>query len=133
MIKIATEKYVSHAEPLPEKRPYQQPDLQVFGKLHLKTQGSGGTASDSSVNMTKTPASDRLTKESIVRIGTHSLGIGLYLFEYRPQFRDAWGHGRQFGVMADEVEQVMPEAVSVHPDGYKMVNYAMLGISQNLH
>jgi hypothetical protein len=35
--------------------------------------------------------------------------------------------------MADEVEQVMPEAVSVHPDGYKMVNYAMLGISRVLH
>lgn len=46
---------------------------------------------------------------------------------------DLHGHGRQFGVMADEVEQVMPEAVSVHPDGYKMVDYAMLGISRNLH
>ena len=51
----------------------------------------------------------------------------------RSTYRDAWGHGRQFGVMADEVERAMPEAVSVHPDGYKMVNYAMLGISRNLH
>ena len=30
--------------------------------------------------------------------------------------------------MAQEVKAAMPEAVSVHPDGYKMANYAMLGI-----
>jgi hypothetical protein len=59
--------------------------------------------------------------------------MGLYLFDYKPEFRDTCGHGRQFGVMADEVEQVMPEAVSVHPNGYKMVDYAILGISRNLH
>lgn len=35
--------------------------------------------------------------------------------------------------MADEVEKVMPEAVSVHADGYKMVNYTLLGISHTLH
>jgi hypothetical protein len=56
-----------------------------------------------------------------------------YLFNYIPKFCDTWGHGRQIGVMADEVKKVMPEAVSVHPDGYKMVNYAMLGISRSLH
>jgi hypothetical protein len=30
--------------------------------------------------------------------------------------------------MADEVETVLPEAVSVNHDGYKLVDYAMLGI-----
>ena len=77
--------------------------------------------------------STRGIKENIVRIGCHLYGICLYLFDYKPEYRDTWGHGRQFGVMADEVEKIMPEAVSVHPDGYKMVNYAMLGISRNLH
>jgi len=75
--------------------------------------------------------SDRLTKESIVRIGRHPLGIGLYLFDYKPEFRDLHGHGRQFGVMADEVEAVMPCAVSVHPHGYKVVDYAMLGVRRS--
>jgi hypothetical protein len=28
--------------------------------------------------------------------------------------------------MADEVEQVKPEAVSLHPSGFKQVNYASL-------
>lgn len=63
--------------------------------------------------------SDRRLKSNIERIGTHKLGIGLY--EY-----DIFGE-RQQGVMADEVEKVMPEAVLIHPSGYKMVNYGLLG------
>ena len=62
--------------------------------------------------------SDRKLKSNIERIGTHKLGIGLY--EY-----DIFG-GRQQGVMADEVEKVMPQAVLMHPSGYKMVNYGLL-------
>jgi len=81
----------------------------------------------------KTCGSDRCVKENVVHIGDHPLGIGLYLFDYRPEFRDQWGHGRQFGVMAQEVETVMPAAVCTHPDGYKMVDYAMLGISRTDH
>ncbi len=73
-------------------------------------------------------ASDRALKTNLVRIGTHPLGIGLYLFDYKAEFQALAGRGRQFGVMADEVETVMPEAVIVHPDGYKRVNYAMLEI-----
>ncbi len=72
--------------------------------------------------------SSRAIKENIVRIGTHPLGIGLYLFDYGPEYRDRYGSGRQFGVMADEAEAVMPEAVFAHPGGYEVVDYAMLGI-----
>ncbi len=32
-----------------------------------------------------------------------------------------------------KVEAVMPDAVINHPAGYKMVNYAMLGIKRNVH
>jgi len=62
--------------------------------------------------------SDRRLKSNIERIGTHLLGIGVY--EYNIFDR------RERGVMADEVEAVMPEAVVLHPSGYKMVNYGML-------
>ena len=72
--------------------------------------------------------SDRNAKQNIVRIGTHPLGIGLYLFDYKPEFEPVAGYGRQFGVMADEVEAVLPQAVVMHPDGYKRVDYALLGI-----
>ena len=63
--------------------------------------------------------SDRRLKSNIRRIGEHPLDIGIY--EY-----DIFGE-HDIGVMADEVEQVMPEAVMVHPSGFKMVNYSMLG------
>jgi len=38
------------------------------------------------------------------------------------------GFGRQFGVMADEVEAVLPKAVVMHPDRFKRGHYALLGI-----
>jgi hypothetical protein len=63
--------------------------------------------------------SDRRLKSNIERIGTHKLGIGIYEYEILGE--------RQQGVMADEVEKVMPEAVLMHPSGYKMVNYGLLG------
>lgn len=65
--------------------------------------------------------SDRRLKSAIERIGTTPHGLGYY--EYT-----IFGE-RQRGVMADEVEKVMPEAVLTHESGYKMVRYDMLGIN----
>lgn len=62
-------------------------------------------------------ASDRRLKSDIVRVGTHRFGIGIYEFTI--------GGARQRGVMADEVEQVLPRAVRTVA-GYKQVNYAEL-------
>jgi hypothetical protein len=76
--------------------------------------------------------SDSRIKENIAKIGTHPLGIGLYLFDYKSQYREQYGFGRQLGVMADEVESVLPAAVMVHADGHKMVDYAMLGIGRQV-
>ncbi len=115
----------------PIKRPYARPNLREFGAVNRLTQGTGGNGNDGDGQHTM--KSDRAFKENVVRIGDHPLGIGLYLFDYRPEFRDRWGHGRQFGVMADEVQAVLPEAVSVHDNGYKVVDYAMLGISLARH
>lgn len=116
-----------------KKAPYANPVLRVYGVVSQLTKGSGGSHTDGSMVNKAPVGSDRRIKENITWIGTHPLKVGLYLFNYKPEFRDTWGHGRQFGVMADEVEKVMPEAVSIHPNGYKMVDYAMLGISRNLH
>jgi hypothetical protein len=62
--------------------------------------------------------SDRRLKSNIVRIGTHPLGIGIYEYDIDGM--------RQRGVMADEVETVLPDAVLTGADGYKRVNYGML-------
>jgi hypothetical protein len=123
------------------KRCYVSPGLVCYGQVRDLTQaGTGakdeltwkGNCFDWRVNR-KSCYSDRRVKENLVRIGDHPLGIGLYLFDYKPEFRDEWSHGRQFGVMAQEVETVLPEAVLTHPDGYRMVDYAMLGIDRAGH
>jgi hypothetical protein len=117
-----------------EKKPYVSPRLKNYGNVGALTQAANsGSMEGSSGTNPHMLNSDRHLKYNIVKIGMHPAGFGLYLFYYKPEYRDTWGRDRQFGVMADEVENVMPEAVSVHPEGYKMVNYAMLGISRSLH
>ena len=113
------------------RKTYTPPRLVNYGAVNQVTQASLTGPNENGGGMMAQSA--RYAKENIVRIGTHPLGIGLYLFDYKPEYRDACGRSRQFGVMADEVEKVMPEAVSIHPKGYKMVDYAMLGISPVIH
>lgn len=90
--------------------------------------GLAGSLGSAAITRGTLFGSDRAIKENIVLVGEHSDGINLYTFEYKPEFKDKWGHGGFTGVMADEVEKVMPEAVEMHPDGYKTVNYRMLGL-----
>lgn len=70
-------------EPTQMKLAYASPKLKEFGLLHHQTQGTGGNGNDGAGVRTK--QSDRMTKENIVRIGDRPLGIGLYLFDYRPR------------------------------------------------
>ena len=87
------------------------------------TQAAGSLAS--SYMMYLAMASDRRTKENVVQVGIRADGLGVYRFEYRPEFKE-WGEGEFIGVMADEVETIYPHAISIHPDGYKLVNYGAL-------
>jgi hypothetical protein len=72
--------------------------------------------------------SDIRTKENIVPIGVLDNGLTLYSFEYKDEFKahPLAGEGLQVGVMAQEVEQVYPYAVTTLNDGYKAVNYGLL-------
>ena len=107
------------------KRSYRAPQLQEFGKLHRLTQGS--TQGNGDAGAQTMAMSERRLKENIVRVGDHPLGFGLYLFDYKAEFAGQ-DVGRQFGVMVDEVEPIVPGAISVGADGIKRVNYGMLGI-----
>jgi hypothetical protein len=71
-----------------------------------------------------TAFSDRRLKTNIEFAGVDpESGFNLYDYEYK------FLPGKTFrGVMADEVEAVMPEAVSTGAHGYKSVNYAMIGV-----
>lgn len=66
--------------------------------------------------------SDRRLKENISRVGTDPRGFGIYEFNYigAPE--------RWRGVMADEIEAVMPAAVVRDELGYASVDYGMLGL-----
>ena len=64
--------------------------------------------------------SDRRLKTKIVLLGIRADGLGVYSYEY------AWGGPRQVGVMADEVRDVYPHAVTTI-DGYAAVDYSRLG------
>lgn len=130
---IPTRSTVKPLEASPtHKAAYTTPVLTTYGSVNELTMGGSGSGTDSLGRLRIGPSDPRV-KENITRIGQHPLGIGLYLFDYKPEFRAQWGHGRQFGVMADEVEAVLPAAVTTHTDGYKRVNYHLLGIHRALN
>lgn len=125
----------THAAPAPKavpRRPYSTPVLRIHGCVSKLTQGGNGSGVDGG-GAAMTMVSDRNAKQNIVRIGEHPMGFGLYLFDYRPELQAVHGAARQFGVLADEVQEVMPSAVSLSASGYLRVDYAMLGIAPALH
>lgn len=132
---IPTQSTAPHLETIPtRKAAYTTPVLTMYGSVSALTMGPGGSTTDAfGGNDPLNAPSDPRVKENVVRIGQHPLGIGLYLFDYKPEFRAQWGNRRQFGVMADEVEAVLPAAVTTPADGYKRVNYQLLGINRTLN
>lgn len=74
------------------------------------------------------PFSDIRTKENIKKIGSLPNGLNVYEYEYKSEFKDhpSAGHGKFVGVMAHEVEKVIPEAVSIDLDGYKHIDYSLI-------
>jgi polysaccharide export outer membrane protein len=68
-----------------------------------------------------TPSDIRL-KRDISKLGELDNGLWLYRFRY------LWSDTYYVGVMAQEVERVVPEAVVRDADGYLRVNYDRLGL-----
>lgn len=111
-----------------QRRPYVTPVLVHHGSVRQVTFGSAGPLGDGAGTKRSKRPSDRRAKHDIARVGTHPLGIGLYLYRYRPEFVPLFGSARHFGAMADEVELVLPQAVGRDPCGIRAVDYDMLGI-----
>lgn len=65
--------------------------------------------------------SDRDMKENIELVGKQN-GYNIYEFDYKD------GSGRFRGVMADEVMEVEPDAVTKSPSGHLMVDYGKIGL-----
>jgi len=66
--------------------------------------------------------SDIRLKDDIVKLDRLANGLGLYRFRYK------WSDEHYVGVMAQEVQKVVPGAVVGGADGYLRVNYARLGL-----
>jgi hypothetical protein len=90
---------------------YQSPFSQIMG-------GAGAVAG------LATAFSDRRLKENIVLVGTDESGrFNLYEFTY------IGSPDKKFiGVMADEVEPLVPDAVIYDDLGFASVDYAMIGV-----
>lgn len=67
--------------------------------------------------------SDRRLKTDVSRVGTLDNGLPVYLYKI--------GGKIELGVMADEVEAAMPNAIHVSPEGFKMVDYTAAVRSDN--
>ena len=65
--------------------------------------------------------SDVRLKENIKRVGLLDDGLPVYTYTYKGDDKT------QMGVMAQEVERVKPHAVATMDNGYKAVNYGLLG------
>ncbi len=82
--------------------------------------GTGGFAKSAIGGIFGLGGSDRRIKKNIRTVGSLRNGLPLYVFEYNsPRPEDA---GEYIGVMAQDVEQVFPHAVTEH-GGVKFVDY----------
>tara|TARA_R110000868_G_scaffold15807_2_gene71900 strand:+ start:2414 stop:3478 length:1065 start_codon:yes stop_codon:yes gene_type:complete len=92
------------------------------GSLNAGLMGLGGTLGAGYL------ISDIRLKQNIQPIGALPNGLTVYSFEYKDEIKDhpRAGHGIHIGVMAQEVEQVFPYAVTTLDDGYKVVNYGLI-------
>ncbi|TRD11811.1 tail fiber domain-containing protein [Erythrobacter insulae] len=120
-----------------ERQTYVRPVLLYYGSVRNLTGGSSGPGNDGFGGFSGLTGggmdmgmSDRRLKQNVRKIGDHPAGFGLYLFDYRPEFSEICSGQNVFGVMADEVRKVCPDAVSLHRSGYWMVDYARLDITQ---
>jgi hypothetical protein len=86
--------------------------------------GSGGTGGSSSSGTSGAGGwhSDRRLKRRIVRLGRSPSGLDVYRFQY------IWGGPHFVGVMAQDILPLRPDAVSVDPYGFLVVDYTKLDV-----
>ena len=73
-------------------------------------------------NSTSPPPSDSRVKADVVKVDTHPAGFGLYRFRY------LWSETEYVGVIAQEVRELMPEAIACGDDGILRVDYGAIGV-----
>jgi hypothetical protein len=106
--------------------------LQVFGDIRVGTTGTNGCLKDFGGNvLAGTCASDRRYKKGITPFGPALERVAalqpVHFYWRADEFPEHhFGDSQAYGLIAQEVEQVLPELVVTHEDGYKAVDYSKL-------
>jgi hypothetical protein len=93
--------------------------LSASGKARATGTTSGATTTTATV---PTAISDIRLKRDVVEVDRLDNGVGLYRYRYQ------WSDQTYVGVMAQEVAQVVPDAIMQGGDGYLRVDYGRLGL-----
>ena len=72
--------------------------------------------------------SDIRLKTNIKQVGKLDNGIKLYTWKWTDEAKKIVNNQPEYGVIADEVQDTMPEAVIRGSDGYLRVNYSAIGV-----
>ena len=121
---------------------YQQAPYQSIGLL---SQALGASPIPQSQTTSKTPglfdyltlgssmmSSDARLKENVTSIGTLPNGLGLYSWDWTNEAKEkGLSNHMTAGVIAQEVQAVMPDLVELQPSGYLAVHYGKL--IQDMH
>jgi hypothetical protein len=106
--------------------------LQVFGDIRVGTTGTNGCLKNFNGDpLTGTCASDRRFKKDIAPFGpvlNQLTALQPVHYSWRAADFPAqhFGTGRAYGLIAQEVEQALPELVVTNDEGFKAVDYSKL-------
>jgi len=106
--------------------------LQVIGDIRVGTSGTNGCLKDfSGAGLVGTCSSDLRLKKDITPFGAVLDRIAalqpVHYFWRADEFPDRhFGNAQAAGLIAQDVEQVLPELVETDKDGFKAVNYSKL-------
>jgi len=78
------------------------------------------------INYVKGLFSDARLKENIQKIGVSPNGFNVYTWDWNEDGKRLAGNTPSVGVIAQEVEQVIPDAVSIGAEGYLLVDYSQI-------
>ena len=110
-------------------------DLTVTGSLIVSgsTTLTGDIAYDdltASGDITSNTSSDIVLKENLINIPNpleKIAKIGGYMFDWKDHgYEDVHGEGHDTGILAQEIEAILPEIVNTRESGIKGVNYMKL-------
>jgi hypothetical protein len=106
--------------------------LQVFGDIRVGTTGTNGCLKNfTGTGIAGTCSSDRRLKKNITPFGPMLDKVTalepVHYFWRTSEFPDRhFGNSQNYGLIAQDVEQVLPELVATDSDGYKAVDYSQL-------